>query len=481
MERLATAAKTERPGIIGEDSAAPVPSYWPFLAALFIADIVGAFETSMIYAAVKSIIAEFGDAGAVGWMVSIFGLVGAGCAAICGRLGDMFGRRRMLLILLTIGAVGSIVSVATSDFTLLLVGRGLQGLGAGVLPLIIGMLRQELPPERVPVAVGLMVSAAAAGTALGLVAGGLIVDHFDWRSLFIASAAVGAAAFVAVLAAARKDGAGRTRERIDWLGGALFLPGLALVLAALGNGSRWGWLDQMTWGTAGGGLLLLVFWIARSLRISDPLIDLRLLANRRVAVANLISVLVALGALQIMLIFSLMLQSPVWTGIGLGVSATVAGLVKLPSNVFAVIVAPWSGSLTQRRGDRAPILIGGLLVTAGWAGILIVHDRLLAVGTLLCAIAAGTTILFAAIPNAIVPAVPEGRTSEAIGTMSVIRAVAMSVGAQLVAALLSSSTVTRAGESGQYPDERAFYLAITVVIALTLAGTALAFALPRGD
>ncbi|PQM27728.1 MFS transporter [Sphingopyxis lindanitolerans] len=466
-------------GASGEPRASSLRQHLPFLSALFLADIAGAFETSMIYAAVKSIIAEFGDPTAVGWMVTIFGLVGAGCAAICGRLGDMYGRRKILIILLAAGTAGSILSAATTNFGLLLVGRGLQGLGAGVLPLLIGLLRQNLPAERVPVAVGLIVSAASAGTAGGLVLGGLLVDHMSWRSLFVASAILGALSTVTVWRLVPRAAGSDSAARLDWLSAILFLPGLALLLLMLGKGAAWGWTDGATLVAGAAGIALLGSWIWRSLRIADPLIDLRLLTNRGVALANIISALVALGALQITLIFSLLLQSPTWTGIGLGVSATVSGLVKLPSNLLGIAVAPFSGWLTQNRGERVPVFVGGIMVIVGWTAMIFWHGSILVVGAILCLIAAGTTILYTAIPNLIVPAVPEARTSEAIGTMSVIRAVAMAAGAQLVTVLLATSTVSKPGESGRYPDAAAFTLTLAVIAALTLCGTAMAFLIKR--
>ena len=177
---------------------------------------------------------------------------------------------------------------------------------------------------------------------------------------------------------------------------------------------------------------------------------------------------------------SILLQAPQWTMVGLGVSATVAGLAKLPSNILATFAGPLSGWLTGRGGGRMAMVIGGGITTAGWLLAYALHDDLLTVILVLCVISFGTTMLFAVAPTIIADAAPPERTSEVSGMLAVVRGLCMGIGAQLVTTLLASDTVTQAGGTETYPSEAAFGLTILVIAALCLAATLLAFALPKG-
>jgi MFS family permease len=451
-----------------------------FLLALWIVEITGAFETAMVYAAVGQLIKAFGDPVRVGWLVTVFLLVGAAAAAIVARLGDIYGRRRVMLILLCVTIFASLLSALSSSFALILVGRALQGIAAAILPLCFGLARENLRAERVPVAVGVIMSGATAGTAAGLVIGGYIADRFGWHAVFFASAAMAAVSLLLVrLFVPRSPRGTATGVPLDIGSALLFVPGLLALLLAISSGRDWGWLSGPVLALAAGGVLMLSLWLRRSLNHPSPLIDVRLFANRSVAVANASYALLAIGGLQLTMVFSIMLQAPVWTGVGLGVSAALAGLVKLPSNGFAFLAGPFSGYAMTVLGGRTVMAAGGFLSALGWLVALQFHASPWQVGVSLCMISMGTAILYAAGPAVIMRAVPAERTSEATGMLAVIRSIAMGIGAQLVAILLATSTVSREGVKGTYPDARAFTLTMVVIMVLTFAAAVAALLLPR--
>jgi MFS family permease len=453
-------------------------SAWGLIIALWASEIVAAFETAMVYAAQRALTDELGDPVRVGWLITSYLLIGAGSAAIAGRLGDLMGRRRLLLIMLVVAAVGSLMSAFAPGYGMLLAGRCVQGLTGAILPLCLGIVRENLPPRQVPPAIGLLVSGAAAGTAAGLVIGGVIVDQFSWHGVFIASAVSAAIAFVATVALVPPSKPAGSVRSVGWLGGLLFVPALVGVLLAISNGPRWGWSDPRTPICLLGGLLLGALWVRNSLRSRNPLLDVRLFADRRVLVANLIGVILSLSALQITLVFSLLLQAPTWTAIGLGVSATVAGLVKLPSNLGALFAGPFAGWVTARHGARNAILLGGLLTAGGWASATVLNGSVVMVGGVLILISFGTAMLVTVLPTILASVVPPDRTSEAAGMSSVVRGAAMGVGAQLVSLILALDTVSQGAGGASYPTPAAFRLAIGFVAVLTLCATLLAFALP---
>ena len=236
-------------------------------------------------------------------------------------------------------------------------------------------------------------------------------------------AAVAAAGLVALSGLPRSLVKARM-QRVDMVGGVLFVPAIAAVLYAITRSPEWGWLDLRTGSLLLASAILLVLWVRYELRHPCPLIDVRLLAQPQIALANIAFALIAVGAMQLGLVLFPFLQQPLWTGVGLGLTATLSGIVKLPSNLIAVIGGTWSGAMAARRGARVPMLIGTGLLTASWAALAMYHDSLwFIIGATIVA-GLGMSMSYAAVPNLIVEVAPPERTSEATGVSTITRAAA---------------------------------------------------------
>jgi MFS family permease len=454
--------------------------YLGLLAVLWAAEATAAFEGSMIYAAQRYINQDFGDTALLGLLYSSYLIVGAAAAALVGRMGDVFGRRRLTIIVLALGSLGSVMSVfSTGSPNLLLAGRIFQGLTAAILPLAVGLVRENMPPDKVPMGIGLMISGASLGTASGLVIGGLIADNFSWHGIFIASTLFCFASLIGVLAVIPKSARLPNVSEIDWLSGVLFAPGIMLMVWYFSTIAKLGLFHRAGLIAFGAGLLLLLFWLWRSLKAAIPLIDVRLFKIRSVLVANLVTALVALSSLQITLIFAVLLQTPLWTGIGLGATATLAGFAKLPSNILSTFGGPLSGWITGRGGGRAAMLCGGLLSTMGWVLAYFIHDSIFNVILVLCVISFGTTILFTVGPTILSQAVPDERTSEVSGMLAVTRSLFSGIGAMMVTMLLATTVVQDPSGKAEYATAAAFQLTVLVVMAFSVLATLCAFALPK--
>lgn len=450
--------------------------HWALLGALWVAEMTSSFESAMILAALKALVVEFGDAAAVGWLITSFLIVGAAAAAVVGRLGDIYGRHNVLLIVLGIGAAGSLLSAVSSQYGLVLAGRILQGVTATILPLVIGLVRENLPEEYVATGIGLMISGASIGTAAGLVVGGLIVDLASWHGIFLASAAFCVASLLLVRWLVPPSSNSADDAAVDWWSGILFAPGITLVLLFMSGGKAWGWTSPAALALLATGVLFCFLWWCRALTSPNPLIDVRTLSNRAIAVVCASSMLVAMGTMQITVFFSLLLQAPVWTGLGLGLSATLAGLVKLPSNITSVLAGPLSGWLTQRGGGRFAMIAGGTVTTIGWLLVLIDASSVPIIIVELIVISFGTTMLFTVAPTIIAAEAPPERTSEVTGMLGVIRALFLGVGSQLVTTALALESVRRGAEI--YPSPDAYRWAVMLIVALTVGATLVALALP---
>jgi MFS family permease len=451
------------------------------IAALFAAEVAGAFETAMILAATKSLLDAFKDPVLIGWLMTGYLLVGAAAAAVIGRLGDLYGRRRVLLVTLGLGAAGSLLSALSPDYATLLVGRVIQGLTGAVLPLCVGLVRENLPAHRMSMGIGLMVSGASGGYALGLVFGGWLVDGFGWRAIFFASAVFCLTSALAVLLILPKSARSPSRA-VDWVSGIMFAPGILALLYFLSEGAKRGWSDPVSLATLLLAVLLLGWWLRQSLTSSAPLLDVRQFRNRNVFIANAVTALLAVSALQAPLLFSIMLQAPKWTLVGLGLSATTAGLIKLPSTLISLGAGPFSGWLVGRGGGRLAMTLGASILTLGWVVVWFFHATPTQVLISLCIMSFGTAMTFAVGPTILAIVSAEDRTSEISGMLTVVRQSFLGIGAQIVTTILAADVLMdRSGAS--HPSPHAFSLTIGYIIVVCCAATLVGLALrvPRPD
>lgn len=457
--------------VANDAEATPRHRSWPIILALIAAELVSTFEVSMIYSALAQFHEIYGDSIGIGWLITGFTLVATASAAVLARLGDIFGRKRILLFCLAGAMCGSLVSAMSDSLLGIIVGRSLQGTAGAILPLCYGMTREYFPKARVSMVIGIIAATAQAGGGIGLVLGGLIVDHLTWHFIFVVSAAMALAAFVAVALLVPPSRA-FSPAVIDWIGGVLFVPGLWLLLYAigLGEGSGWGGTEQLSFGAAGAAVLII--WILYERRIPNPIVDVRLLLNRQIGLTILIVVLLAIGTMNQGQIVLVMLQQPVETGIGLGLSATTAALIHMPASFVGVLAGPLCGWYAARRGARDAMIMASACASVAWIGLTLLHDSvwIVSLWQILSLFSIGAVLTAA--PTIIVQTVSSDRTSEATGVLQIARKIAMGTGAQLLAISLATSTTP--ASSSAFPDASAYFftyawVAITCVAALLIS------------
>ncbi|WP_260583651.1 MFS transporter [Sphingopyxis sp. PET50] len=460
--------------------APPGPTiFYRLVIPLMIAEIVAALELTMIYAAMRSLVADFGGTSAAGWLVTSFMLSSAAGAALFGRLGDLMGRRRILLWVLALSTTGSLISSLTGDLGWLITGRAMQGLAGAIIPLCFGLIRERVAAERVPLGISLISSSASIAAASGLVIGGLIIDYSDWSMIFKVSAAMGAIAFLVVtfcVAADERSDLGGVRD--DLLGGLLFIPAALGLLLAIDNAGHAGFTDRMTLVYGVISAVSLVAWIGRERSVANPLINVRLLGEPRIAWANILMVTIALGVFQGGQIMALFGQQSPETGVGLGLSATLAGFLLLPANILTGLIYPLVARANQHFGPRPVATTGCLMVVAAFLALIVWHDDIVTVMLLLVVQSIGLGIVYVTVPIVIVGAAPMDRVSEVTGMMGVIRATAMAIGAQTVATLLSTGGGHHGSPTGAFPSEAAYEGVFLFVAATALIGALVAQKLP---
>lgn len=471
-------SKRATDGRAGRHEAAHRTGQATALMALAVAELTSSLEVSMLYTALPTIFRDTGNAPLATWLITGFLLVQAATAAVGGRLGDLYGRRELLCAVLVLCTVGSIISATAHDLRFVIVGRLLQGASGAILPLCFGIVREMFGTAQARFWVSVLAGVYSFSGALGFVLGGFLAQYFGWRPIFYCTAIVASIGLPLVLLCVPRGRKPIESQRVDLMGGILFVPGMALLLVAVSKITEWGWLDLRTAVCLLIGSATLIVWGVYELRCESPLIDVRLLARRQILIGNAIYAAICLGSMQLVIVLLSLLQQPTWTGVGLGVSATAAGLLRLPPNLLAGVGAPIAGMLARRDGARRAVIGGSIISLVAWIAISIHHDSLPLLVALMCVESFGTGMVVAGIPNLILDAAPSERSSEATGVTYVVRAIFIAIGAQIALSILwSSPTIDSSGVPYPSPDEYANALAFITVMAG--AAVILSFEVPR--
>lgn len=411
------------------------------------------------------------------WVITATLLAAAVTMPVAGRLADMLGKQRVLVVSSLLLVLGSLTCALSSSLAPMLVGRVLQGLAMGFIPVGISLMREVVPPAMASTAVAAMSATLGVGGAIGLPLSAFVAERFDWHALFWMSAGMAAvvALTVAVLVPHVHDSHG---GRFDALGAVGLAVGLVGVLVAVSKGNEWGWGEARTLLFLGVGLAVLVAWAAYELRAVDPLCDLRTTTRAPVLLTNLAAVAIGFGMMAQAIVMPQLLQMPHQTGYGLGQTMLQAGLWMAPGGLMMLVFAPVSSRLMDRVGPKPTLMLGAAVLGVGYVlATFSMHAAWsLMVATIVAS--AGVGIGYAAMPTLVLDAVPAREAGSAVGINALMRSVGTSVASAVMAALLTSSML----HLGPYevPTEGAFRLCFVVGAAAAFVGVLIAATIPAG-
>jgi EmrB/QacA subfamily drug resistance transporter len=402
----------------------------------------------------------------VTWLLTGFLLSASVGTAIIGKLGDLYGKRRMLIWTLLILAAGTLLAAVAGTLTLVIIARIIQGVAGGIFPLAFGIMRDEFPPDKVPGSIGLMSSILGIGGGAGLVIGGLIAEHLSWHWLFWAplvpmiAAAVCTAVFI-------PESRVRAAGRVNWVSAALMSAGMCCVLIAIAQTTVWGWLTAKTLLLLAAGLVVCAVWIIAEIRSAHPLVDMSLMAVRGVWAPNLAAFLLGAGMYSAFLLLPQFAQLPRQTGFGYGASVVVAGLYLLPCSVGMGLAGSLAGRLERRFSSRHALIAGSAIsaVALAWLG-LASHPADMLISSALLGVGIG--LAYAALGNLIVQAVPRDQTGVATGMNTVVRTLGGAVGGQIAATLVVDHTTGLLPRLTGFTDT--FVLSAFLLIVCVCAG-----------
>ena len=449
------------------------------LGILTLAGIAYALQQTMVIPALPTLQHELHTTTTwVTWVLTVYLLVASVATPLLGRLGDQYGKERLLVIALAIFLVGSAGAAAAWNIWSLIAWRALQGAGAAVFPLSYGIIRDEFPREKVGVAIGLVSAVFGIGGGFGIVLSGLIVDNVSWRWLFIVGAVNIAAALVLVHRFVPESPV-TSPSRVDFVGATLLSGGLVAMLVALTEGESWGWTSARILVLFALAAVLLVLWGLAELRVSEPMVDMRMLAIRQVLFTNLTAIVSGFAMFGTFVLVPNFVEIPHgltssvqrMVHFGFDASVTKAGLYLLPSSFALLFAGPIAGLIGRRISSKWPLASGLALVSLAAASLAVFHDSSWQILTAMFVLGVGVGFAFAAMATLITEAVRPTETGVATGMNTVMRTVGGVIGGQVGAALLAAHTVR--GTSG-VPSVVGFEIAFAISAVAALVGATFA-------
>jgi EmrB/QacA subfamily drug resistance transporter len=428
------------------------------LAILTFAGAAFALQQTLVFPALSTFQREFHTSTAwATWVVTAFLVSGAVLTPILGRLGDQYGKARLLTISMALFVLGCLGASLAWSIWSLIAFRAVAGAGAALFPLSFAIIRDEFPPEKVKVGIGLLSAVFGVGGGFGIVLSGVIVDHFSWHVLFLVGAIPMSIAIVLVRRFIPESPV-RARSRVD-LPGALLLSGaLVSLMVALTEGESWGWTSARVLGLASASALLFLVWGWVELRSRSPMVDMRMLAHRPVLLTNLTTIIAGFALFGCFVLVPTFVETSSSHGYGFDASATVGGLYLLPSSIALLFAGPIAGVVGRRVGSKWPLVVGMFLISVAATLLATAHDEPWQIGVATATLGTGVGLAFAAVAALVAENVRPTETGVATGVNTVVRMIGAVVGGQIAAALLTAETI---GNSS-VPAESAFTTAFTL-------------------
>lgn len=462
--------------VLAQPDSGP-PRTNPVVVVLAFAGIVTSLMQTLVIPLIPQLPVLLGASAAnATWAVTATLLSAAVAIPVTGRLGDMYGKRRLLLISLALLAVGSAVGALSDSLAPMVVGRTLQGLAAGVVPLGISIMRDELPVERVGSATALMSASLGVGGALGLPAAAFLAERADWHILFWTSTALAVLAVGLVLALVPESRV-RAGGHFDLVGAVGLSSALVCLLLGISKGADWGWTSTSTTGLLGASVVVLLLWGWWELHAGQPLVDLRTTARRQVLLTNAASAVFGFAMFAMSLVLPQLLQLPEATGYGLGQTMLAVGLVMAPSGLVMMTMAPVSARISKLRGPKTTLMLGAVVVAAGYALSIVMMSAIWHLVLVSAVIGAGIGLAYGAMPALVMAAVPVSETAAAISLNTLMRSIGTSTSSAVAGVALAQMTTSLGPVA--VPSQNSFRLVMAIGAGAALIALTIAAFLPR--
>ncbi len=438
----------------------------------------------MLTPSLPTIQSDFGvDAAQVTLIISAYAAAGVALSPVVGKLGDIYGKRKIMIIVMFVYAAAVTVTGFSPNFAFMVAARTVQGVGLTIMPLGMSLMREEFPREMVPRAQGLLSAMFGIGFAISLPLGSFVSQNYGWRWTYHSAVPFVIVMAILVFLLVKESPYRRPETRVDYLG-ALFLGlGLAGIVAALSQGEYWGWSSPLTLGFASLGAIMFVPFVLveRNLTVHkrEPIVDVHLLAERNVTVTNIVLTVAGLGMYLALFTLIYQFEYPIASGgynsgcvllLSCNFGILSAGIDILPLAGGMTVVALVASFVVSRVGVKPLALTGGMVTALGFA----LEAFATSLGAALVVeviVGAGIGLLNASIINLLVLTVDPKDMGQATAMNNVFRNVGGSVGAPIAGSLLATYLLTNGPFAGFFPAHVAFQYAFFIAAGVTAVGT----------
>ena len=534
MSSLSTSSSLSHSSAASDQSGKIPPSAWKTLGILSCIATMVMYAETMLIPAIPDLISHFHVSYTMSsWVLTAYLVSGAVMTPIAGKLSDIYGKKKILLIVMLVYAVGVSIAGLAPTFELMLLARAIQGIGMSMFPIAFSIVRDQFPRAKISIGQGVITSMFASGAIIGLIVGGFIIQNYGWQATFFTIIPIAFALLFVIrkyitigsniegsseVSIASQDtaivnseiknqerktkdsssaGTNTTDEsrRIDILGAVTLaitiislLLSITLFETSAGNGSLGANIDQGPLGLSSSeiwlstlvvvGVVSSVVFVMVERRAKNPLVDFRLLFDKVVLPANLMILIVGLSMFMVFETVPILVRNPI--PLGFGESALGVGNVQLPFAIVLLIFGPTSGFIISRLGSIKPIIAGSDITSAGFFALWIVHSNTFCVSAGLSVLSVGLSLTSVGAMNIVILATPPKYSGISLGMTSLLRIVGSSVG-PVVAAVYLQTLQSRisigSGIFGSFPSQESFGLVFLTAAVASLVSVGLALAL----
>jgi MFS family permease len=474
------------------DSVKVPASAWRVLAVLSSIATMVMYAETMLIPALPDLIHEFNVSYSISsWILTAYLIPGAVMTPIAGKLSDIYGKKKVLLIIMAIYIAGLAMAAVSSSIYMLIFSRAIQGIGMAMFVIAFGIIRDQFPREKISIGQGVITSMFASGAVIGLLAGGIIINNYGWHATFLSTIPIAISLFFIIW---RFDHEAKKPQQeakppahipavsksVDIKGAltlATFVTSFLIALTLVETGSSGG-IAQVALFLAIGAVALALFIIIER-RTKAPLVDFKLIAHKAIMPSNLIIMVVGFSMFMVFQTVPVLVRNP--QPLGFGGDAATAGYIQLPFAIVLLVFGPTSGFIVSKLGSLRPIIIGTAITAAGFLALLAFHQSWMAVAINLAVLSTGLSLTNVGAMNVTILATPPQFTGMSLGMSNLLRIIGSSVGPALAGVYMQmyQSTVEVAGKQTAFPSMQAYSIIFLTAAVLSMVSIGLAIYLRK--
>ena len=465
-------------------------SAWKTLAILSLIATMSMYAETMLVPAIPDLIKDFSISYSTSsWILTTYLIAGAIMTPISGKLSDIYGKKKVLLMIMVIYAAGVSAGGFTTNIYSMLLVRLVQGIGMSMFPIAFGIIRDQFPRSKIAIGQGIITSMFAAGAVIGLVAGGHLIQNYGWPSTFFSIIPIVLALLVIIKKFIHVDETqnpninleGKKNEKfqnkIDIPGAialAISVTSFLLTLTFMENNTSNSYLIIELLGIA---VISLIFFVIIERKVKSPLVDFKVLLHKSIFPANIMVMIVGLSMFMVFQTIPVLVRSPIPLGFGEDPLATAN--VQLPFALVLLIFGPTSGFIISKLGSIKPIIAGSIIGAAGFCSLFLFHSTESLVAVNLAILSAGLSLTNVGAMNIVMLATPKQSAGVSLGMSTLIRIIGASIGPTIAGMYMQTHQVTISGSTVHFPSTDSYNLIFLTATIISVISIMLAIILWR--